>query len=118
MSCAKHKTFKISLLRNPIKRTAKRQYKTTGNTTLFDKENPAARWTKKGVLSYFGYKNHIKGDRHMEQTDTGTRNEATTTHNSQPTDMLLRESNTGQQLSADCAYLGQEEMLEKYRLRR
>ena len=39
------------------------------------------------------------------------------THDSQPTDALLRESDEGQPLFADSAYVGQVETLEKYKVK-
>ena len=69
-----------------------RKYKTTGSTTLFDKEDT---------------------ERNQILTQEVT---AASVHDSQPTDTLLRESDKGQPLFADNAYVGKEETLEKYRM--
>jgi IS5 family transposase len=70
-----------------------RRYKTTGNTTLFDKEDTE----HKLILT-------------QEVTPASV-------HDSQPMDTLLVESNKGQPLFADSAYVGQEETLEKYHVK-
>lgn len=75
-----------------------------------------ARWTKKGGVNYFGYKNHIKGDTKSKLILAQEVTPASV-HDSQPTDTLLEESDKGQPLYGDSAYVGQEETLEKYRMK-
>ncbi len=75
-----------------------------------------ARWTQKGGQNYYGYKNHVKG---------GTKSKLilaqevalASVHDSRPTGTLLEESDKGWPLFGDSAYVGQEETLEKYRVK-
>lgn len=64
-----------------------------------------ARWTQKGGVSYFGYKNHIKIDAASKLIDTFTVTHAAV-HDSQPVEELLRESDRDRVLWADSAYTG------------
>ena len=75
-----------------------------------------ARWTQKGGQNYFGYKNNIKGD---TKSKLILKHEVTpaSVHDSQPTDTLLEDSDKGQPLFGDSAYVGQEDTLEKYRMK-
>ena len=75
-----------------------------------------ARWTQKGGQNYFGYKNHIKGDTKSKLVLTQEVT-AASVHDSQPTDTLLEESDKGQPLFGDSAYVGQDETLEKYHVK-
>ena len=75
-----------------------------------------ARWTQKGGQNYFGYKNHIKSDTKSKLILTQEVTPASV-HDSQPMDTLLVESDKGQPLFADSAYVGQEETLEKYHVK-
>lgn len=74
-----------------------------------------ARWTKKRNRSYYGYKNHIKGDKTHKFIDTYTTTTASV-HDSQALDDLLNEKDEDQDLWADSAYTGedQEATIEKY----
>ncbi len=72
-----------------------------------------ARWTKKNFQNYYGYKNHAKIDGGRKLIDNYTVTDASV-HDSQVVDDLLEEQDKGQSLYADSAYVGQEEILEKY----
>ena len=67
-------------------------------------------------MNYFGYKNHVKGDTKSKLILAQEVTPASV-HDSQPTDTLLEESDKGQPLYGDSAYVGQEETLEKYRMK-
>ncbi len=69
-----------------------KKYETTGNTTLFDRED------KERKLSEMG---DTRGKLVLAQEVT-----AASVHDSQPTDALLRESDKGQPLFADSACVG------------
>jgi IS5 family transposase len=66
-----------------------------------------ARWTKKRNVSYFGYKNHVNVDakhkfiRRFEVTSASV-------HDSQAVKDLLDEKNSGKEVYADSAYVGEE----------
>jgi hypothetical protein len=75
-----------------------------------------ARWTQKGGVNCFGYKNHIKGDTRSKLILTQEVTPASV-HDSQPTATLLEESDKGQPLFGDSAYVDQGETLEKYRMK-
>lgn len=64
-----------------------------------------ARWTQKGGINYFGYKNHMKVD---SKSKIITKYIVTTAsiHDSQPLEELLTEQDKGQPLYADSAYSG------------
>jgi len=64
-----------------------------------------ARWTQKGGLSYYGYKNHVKVDAASKFIDNFTVTHAAV-HDSQPIEELLRESDREIVLWADSAYTG------------
>lgn len=79
------------------------------------KENPAiahlrdtdAAWTKKHKKSYFGYKNHVKVDQEKKLIRTFEVTPASD-HDSQVVGILLdTEQDTGQELYADAAYVGE-----------
>ena len=72
-----------------------------------------ARWTQKGGVNYFGYKNHIKSDAKSKLIISQETTSAAP-HDSQSLDSLLTEEDKSQELYADSAYVGQEETLEKY----
>jgi IS5 family transposase len=59
-----------------------------------------ARWTQKGGVSYYGYKNHIKMDAASKLIDTFTVTHAAV-HDSQPVEKLLCERDRGRVLWAD-----------------
>jgi IS5 family transposase len=65
-----------------------------------------ARWTQKGGVSYFGYKNHIKVD---SKSKIITKYVVTTAnvHDSQPLEELITEDDKGQPMFGDSAYSGE-----------
>lgn len=65
-----------------------------------------ARWTKKGGVNYFGYKNHVKVD---SKSKIITKYIVTTAnvHDSQPLENILTEEDKNQPLYADSAYSGE-----------
>ena len=67
-------------------------------------------------LSEALYGKHIKGDTKSKLILTQEVT-AASVHGSQPTDMLLEESDKGHPLFGDSAYVGQEETLEEYGMR-
>jgi IS5 family transposase len=66
-----------------------------------------ARWTEKGGQKYYGYKDHAKIDTKSKLIDTYDVTSAEV-HDSQPTEKLLRETDSGQELHADSAYTGEK----------
>jgi IS5 family transposase len=66
-----------------------------------------ARWTKKRNVSYYGYKNHVNVDakhkfiRRFEVTSASV-------HDSQAVKNLLDKKNSGKEVYADSAYVGEE----------
>jgi IS5 family transposase len=72
-----------------------------------------ARWTKKNSQSFFGYKNHVKEDAGSKLI-TKYRVTDASVHDSQATDSLLDEKDTGECFYADSAYSGepQEKIIE------
>lgn len=75
-----------------------------------------ARWTKKNFQNYYGYKNHAKVDAKSKLIDTYTVTNASV-HDSQTLDYLLHDQDKGQELYADSAYVGQEDVLEKHHIK-
>jgi IS5 family transposase len=75
-----------------------------------------ARWTKKNNQTYYGYKNHTKVDSESKLISNYLVTDASV-HDSQALDQLLEEKDKGEQLYADSAYTGQEEILEKYQVK-
>lgn len=71
-----------------------------------------ARWTKKNFKDYYGYKNHTKVDAKSKLIDNYAVTDASV-HDSQTIDELLTEKDKLQELYADSAYVGQEEVLVK-----
>ena len=65
-----------------------------------------ARWTQKGGVNYFGYKNHIKVD---SKSKIITKYIVTTAnvHDSQPLEELITEEDKGQPMFGDSAYSGE-----------
>jgi IS5 family transposase len=64
-----------------------------------------ARWTEKGGEKHFGYKDHAKIDAKSKLIDTYVVTSASV-HDSKPTKDLVRDSDSGQELYADSAYIG------------
>ena len=75
-----------------------------------------ARWTKKNFQNYYGYKNHAKIDAKSKLIDSYTVTDASV-HDSQELDRLLQEQDKEQELYADSAYVGQENVLEKHHVK-
>jgi len=75
-----------------------------------------ARWTKKNYQNYYGYKNHAKVDSKSKLIDTYHVTNASV-HDSQTVDTLLDKKDKGQELYADSAYVGQEDVLEKHQVK-
>ena len=65
-----------------------------------------ARWTQKGSEKFYGYKDHAKIDAKSKLIDTYEVTSAEV-HDSQPIEKLLREEDSGQELHADSAYIGE-----------
>ncbi len=67
-----------------------------------------ARWTKKGNVNYFGYKNHVKVD---AKSKIITKYQVTdaSVHDSQVLDYLLDSNDEGQNFYADSAYTGENQ---------
>jgi IS5 family transposase len=64
-----------------------------------------ARWAEKNGQKYYGYKDHAKLDTRSKLIDTYEVTSAEV-HDSQPTENLLRDEDTGQELYADSAFIG------------
>jgi IS5 family transposase len=75
----------------------------TENPHKFAQKDTDARWTKKNNVSYFGYKNHAKGDAKSKIITEYTVTDASV-HDSNETDKLLNENDRGEPLYADSAY--------------
>ena len=77
-----------------------------------------ARWTKKNNTTFYGYKNHVKGDTKTKLivdyaiTDSSV-------HDSQALEDLLNEKDKAQELYADNAYTGenQEKVIRKNKMK-
>jgi len=67
-----------------------------------------ARWTKKNNTSFYGYKNHIKIDSATKFIEKYIVTDASV-HDSQVVEDILTESDAGQPLWADSAYVGEEQ---------
>lgn len=78
----------------------------SSNPNVLAQKDTEARWTQKGGVSFFGYKNHIKVD---SKSKIITKYVVTTAnvHDSQPLETLLDEKDKGQELYADSAYSGE-----------
>ena len=76
-----------------------------------------ARWAKKNHQSYYGYKNHVKVDAASKLIETFEVTDAAV-HDSRAVEALLRESDRGNVLWADSAYIGPAvgQMLERFGL--
>ena len=73
-----------------------------------------ARWTKKGGMSYYGYKNHVSTDRRYKLVRCYAVTDASV-HDSQVIEKILDPDNTAAKVWADKAYRSEEieEMLEE-----
>lgn len=67
-----------------------------------------ARWAKKNNTTFYGYKNHVKGDVKTKLIKDFVVTDASV-HDSQTVEQLLTEEDKGQELYADSAYTGQEQ---------
>jgi len=65
-----------------------------------------ARWTQKGFVQFYGYKDHTKIDTKSKLIDTYTVTSAEV-HDSQQTENLVSEEDRNQDLYADSAYIGE-----------
>lgn len=74
-----------------------------------------ARWTKKGDEVYFGYKLHAKADKKSKFVKECVVS-AASMHDSKAVAALLDKSDSGQELFADGAYVGQENTLKLYNI--
>jgi len=77
----------------------------TQNPHKLSQKDTDARWVKKNEVSYFGYKNHVKQDARSKLI-TGYYVTDASVHDSNATDILLDESDKGEQFYADSAYSG------------
>lgn len=68
-----------------------------------------ARWTKKNFENFYGYKNHAKVDTKSKFIDTYAVTDASV-HDSEPLNALLSEEDKGQDLHADSAYTGKNQI--------
>ena len=86
----------------------------TENPHRLAQKDTDARWTKKNDISYFGYKNHAKGDAKSKIITDYTVTDASV-HDSNGTDKLLNENDKGEPFYADSAYSGapQEAIIEE-----
>ena len=121
------KIIDASFVEIPIQRNSREENKQIkeGKTPDDWKENPNkleqkdvdARWTKKNGKSYYGYKDHVKADANSKLIDTYTVTNASV-HDSQETEPLLTEEDTGQSLYADSAYSGEpiKEIVEQHEM--
>ena len=86
----------------------------SGKGTTLWQENPNkksqkdidARWTEKGGEKHYGYKDHAKIDTKSKLIDTYVVTSAEV-HDSQALEKLIREEDSGQELHADSAYIGE-----------
>jgi transposase, IS5 family len=67
-----------------------------------------ARWTKKGGVSFFGYKNHVKTDAKSKLITKYKVTDASV-HDSQVLDNLLDSKDEGEDIYADGAYTGEKQ---------
>ena len=77
-------------------------------------EDLDARWTKKGGMSYYGYKNHVSTDRRYKLVRRWAVTDASV-HDSQVIEKILDPDNTAATVWADKAYRSEEieEVLEE-----
>jgi transposase, IS5 family len=77
-----------------------------------------ARWTKKNKTTFYGYKNHVKGDTKTKLIVDYQVTDASV-HDSQALEDLLNEKDKAQELYADSAYTGehQEKVIRKNKMK-
>lgn len=111
------KILDASFVQVPIQRNSPEENKQVKQKQVPEawKEKPSklaqkdtdAQWTKKHGRLYYGYKNHIKADAKSKLIENFTVTDASV-HDSQVMYDLLEDSDSGQQLHADCAYSSAE----------
>jgi IS5 family transposase len=76
-----------------------------------------ARWTEKGGVRFYGYKDHVKTDAKSKLIDNFKVTSAEV-HDSQPLEKLLDETDRGQELHVNSAYAGEpiDKMLKEKRI--
>lgn len=76
-----------------------------------------ARWTKKGGEKHYRYKNHVKADAKSKLIKKGVTTNASV-HDSKPTKELVDDSDNGQELHVDSAYIGKgvKRIMRKHRV--
>lgn len=80
--------------------------KFTDNPNKLAQKDTDARWTKKGGVNYFGYKNHVKTDAKSKLITKYKVTDAAV-HDSQVLDNLLDSKDEGEDCYADSAYTGE-----------
>ena len=80
----------------------------TWNKKKLSHKDINARWTKKNNETFYGYKNHIKGDTGSKFIDNYEVTSANV-HDSQTLEKLLDEKDKGQTLHGDSAYSGEDQ---------
>lgn len=83
--------------------------KFTDNPHKLAQKDTDARWTKKGGVSYFGYKNHVKTDAKSKLITKYKVTDAAV-HDSQVLDNLLDIKDEGEDCYADGAYTGEQQI--------
>lgn len=92
-----------------------KEWKKKKNKNKLKHKDLEARWTKKNNKSYYGYKDHVKVDIKSKLIKNYCVTDASV-HDSQALDDLLDESDKDKELYADSAYVGQDDILEKYKV--
>jgi IS5 family transposase len=82
--------------------------KFTENPHKLAQKDTDARWTQKGGINYFGYKNHIKSDAKSKIITKYWVTDAAV-HDSQALDLLLDSKDEDEDLFADSAYTGEKQ---------
>ena len=82
--------------------------KFTDNPHKLAQKDTDARWTKKGDVNYFGYKNHVKIDAKSKIITQYLVTDAAV-HDSQVLDNLLDSKDEGEAFYADSAYTGEQQ---------
>jgi IS5 family transposase len=94
------------------------QPRSSGKKALenFAQKDVDARWTKRTIKPITGIRTTQKVDSESKLISNYLVTDASV-HDSQALDQLLEEKDKGEQLYADSAYTGQEEILEKYQVK-
>ena len=80
----------------------------TENEHKLSQKDTDARWTQKGGVNYYGYKNHVKTDSKSKIITKFTVTDASV-HDSQELDNLLDSQDEKQNFFADSAYTGEKQ---------